>query len=405
MPDLRFRLRPSGSPLWLLATLAAGFAGALPLYGQAADSLFFQPRQLYLDANEGAALADVNNDGRLDIIAGRNWYPAPDFMPHPLRMIDDWDGYIESNSDHAFDVNGDGWMDVIAGSFLPSEVYWYENPGAEGLAKGHLWQQHLLVDTEASSNEISFTRDLDGDGVPEWVVNSWQQDAPVLAWRLTRDDAGQPAMERFVLSETGNGHGMGFGDVNGDGREDVVLNGGWLEHPKAGAFSQSWRFHPDWDAGSASCPMLVRDLNGDGRSDLVVGQGHDFGLSWWEQLPPASDGSTQWQKHEIDEGFSQAHALHWADLNGDGNDELVTGKRKWAHNGKDPGGDEPPVLYYYTWNPEQQTFTRHTIAGGNAGTGLQIRTGDLNGDGRTDLVVPGKSGTYLLLNQARNKTP
>ena len=384
--------------LLLLVAIASGSACVPPLYGQGVDSLSFQPRLLYLDANEGAALADVDRDDHLDIIAGRNWYPAPHFAPRPLRMIADWNGYVESNGDHAFDVNGDGWVDVIAGSFQPTEVYWYENPGAEGLTKGHLWQRHLLVDTEASSNEISFTRDLDGDGVPEWVANSWEQDAPVLAWRLT-GDAGKPTMERFVLSDTGNGHGMGFGDVNGDGREDVVLNGGWLEHPEAGAFSQTWTFHPDWDAGAASCPMLVRDLNGDGRADLVVGQGHDFGLSWWEQLPPAPDGSTRWRTHQIDRSFSQPHALHWADLDGDGNDELVTGKRKWAHNGSDPGGDDPPVLYSYAWNPARQTFTRHTIAEGHVGTGLQIRTADLNGDGRTDIVVPGKSGTYLLLSE------
>ena len=392
-------LRPqTGGTLRFLIAIALGFACALPLYGQRADSLTFESRLLYTDANEGAALADVDGDGLLDIIAGRNWYSAPDFMPRPLRMFDDWNGYVESNSDHVFDVNGDGWVDVVAGSFIPTEVYWYENPGTEGLRKGHLWKQHLLADTEASSNEISFMRDLDGDGVPEWIADRWEQGSPVVAWRLTNGDSAQPAMERFVLSETGNGHGMGFGDVNGDGREDVVLNRGWLEHPEAGTFSQAWAFHEDWDVGHASVPMLVRDLNGDGRSDLIVGQGHDFGLAWWEQLPSDSDGATQWQKHKIDSSFSQAHALHWADLDGDGTDELVTGKRKWAHNGNDPGGNEPAVLYYYTWNPDEQTFTRHTIAEGDVGTGLQIRTGDLNGDGRTDIVVPGKTGTYLLLN-------
>jgi len=101
----------------------------------------------------------------------------------------------------------------------------------------------------------------------------------------------------------------------------------------------------------------------------------------------------------IDDRFSQPHALHWADLDGDGQDELITGKRKWAHNGRDPGGDEPPALYYYEWDPHSLRFTRHTIDVGSVGTGLQIRTADMNRDGRVDIVVAGKSGTYLLVNE------
>ncbi|NBB75362.1 MAG: hypothetical protein GVY35_17090, partial [Bacteroidetes bacterium] len=114
------------------------------------ETVAFTKTLLYQDANEGTAIADVNNDGTLDIIAGRNWYAGPDFLARPLRLIDDWNGYVQSNGDHVYDVNGDGWADVVAGSFLPTEVHWYENPGADGLAKGVLWPEHLLTDTEAS---------------------------------------------------------------------------------------------------------------------------------------------------------------------------------------------------------------------------------------------------------------
>jgi hypothetical protein len=393
--------RRGGSARARAAAIALALALASPLHAQQ-GSIRFDARLLYLDANEGAAIADLNRDGRPDIVAGRNWYAAPDFAPRPLRLIPDWNGYVESNADHTLDVDGDGWVDVVAGSFNPTQVRWYRNPGKEGLEKGHVWKDSLLVDTKASQNELTFLHDLDGDGTPEWVADSWNRNAPVYAWKLARDAAGKPTMERLTLSETGNRHGMGFGDVNGDGREDIVLGGGWLERPATNPFGQPWRFRPDWEPIDASTPMLVRDLNGDGRSDIIVGAGHAYGLWWWEQLAPKADGATQWRRQLVDSTFSQVHALHWADLDGDGRDELITGKRKWAHNATgDPGVDDPAVLLYFTWDERARRFTRHTIAEGTVGTGLQIRTADLTGDGRVDIVVAGKSGTYLLVNRGR----
>ncbi|MCP4812161.1 MAG: VCBS repeat-containing protein, partial [Planctomycetaceae bacterium] len=160
----------------------------------------------------------------------------------------------------------------------------------------------------------------------------------------------------------------------------------------------------DWQV-HASLPILVRDWTGDQRPDVIIGNGHDYGLSLWEQLPPLDDGTTQWNKRVIDKDFSQPHALHLADLDGDGQPELITGKRVFAHNGKDPGGKEPPCLFYYKWLPEKKQFQKHVIDRGTAGTGLQIRTGDLDQDGRTDIAVAGKSGTYLLFNRLKQSKP
>ena len=126
-------------------------------------------------------------------------------------------------------------------------------------------------------------------------------------------------------------------------------------------------------------------------------------MHWWEQLEPAADGTLQWRKHLIDNRFSQPHCLHMADLTGDGQLELITGKRVFAHNGNDPGGKDDPCLYYWTWDKSSSAFTRHTIEEGNVGTGLQIRTGDLNGDKRIDIAVAGKSGTYVLINKGPAK--
>src|ERR1043165_5766406 len=126
-------------------------------------SLKFRVQQLHVDNNEGCAVADFNKDGKLDISAGEFWYPGPDFKQQkPVRKLQlQPPDYLTNIGEHAWDVNGDGWPDIISGSFLDTELCWYENPKAEGLAKGELWKKHVLVDTKLSQNEWTEFRDLE----------------------------------------------------------------------------------------------------------------------------------------------------------------------------------------------------------------------------------------------------
>ena len=122
-------------------------------------------------------------------------------------------------------------------------------------------------------------------------------------------------------------------------------------------------------------------------------------MSWWQNDGSDDTGKIRWTVHEIDNRYSQPHTLAWSDLDGDGKPELITGKRYYGHNGRDPGGNEMPCLYYYRWNAKTRRFTRHTIDEGHVGCGLQIVTRDIDGDNKVDIAVAGKSGTYLLLSQ------
>ncbi len=103
----------------------------------AEPSVRFDIRPLCVDANEGVAVTDVDGDGAIDVVAGRSWYRNPDFSPRPLRIIPDWNGYVESNGEFIVDVNGDGRPDVVAGSFLPTKIQWFENPGQNLYAWGN----------------------------------------------------------------------------------------------------------------------------------------------------------------------------------------------------------------------------------------------------------------------------
>ena len=401
---------------FLLVTLVTLFCGDYVHCQE--NGLKFKPKLLTIDANEGIDIADIDGDGKLDIVAGRNWYQAPEFAPRPLRLIEDWNGYVESNGDFCLDVDKDGWVDVVAGSFLPSKVHWYKNPGAESLKLGQIWPKQVLVDTELSQNEASFLHEFDGDSEPEWITNSWNKANPVVVWKFVATTGAESvtgkdeppaetgmiatqALEKHVVGINGNGHGMGFGDINNDGREDILVADGWYERPEGDALTKTWDFHADWDNLQASCPMLVRDVNGDGKNDLVWGKGHDYGLYWWQRDGESDDGKLKFKQHVIDDRFSQPHAIHFSDIDGDGNEELISGKRVRAHNGSDPGGKDIPCMYYYKWNADSVSFDRFVIDEGHIGTGLQIRTADLNDDGKLDIAVAGKDGTWILFNQGQ----
>lgn len=358
------------------------------------EPLTFDVKVLAIDTNEGCDVGDVDRDGVMDVVAGRSWFAGPDYTPRPLRAIAEFGkDYTASNGEFLHDVDGDGWLDVLSIPFMETELSWYQNPGEPGLAFGKLWPRHLLVDTKQGSNEAAWLRDLDGDGAPEFIVNSWNVRNPMAYWKLGNNDGGAPTATRVEVAAAGNGHGQGFGDINGDGREDIVFGGGWYERPAKA--DQTWTRHRDFALPGASCPVLVVDLNGDGRRDMLWGRGHHYGVHYHEQLAPM-DGKTRWKMHVIDKRWSQAHAMAWTDLTGDGQPDLVTGKRVRAHSGGDPGSAESPAMYCYAWDQAARGFTRHLIADG-VGTGLQIRAADMDGDGKTDLVVAGKDGTQVLL--------
>lgn len=388
----------------LTAILACNFA-ALSVNAQnpKKGGLKWRVQQLHKDNNEGLDLGDINGDGTLDISAGEYWYAGPDFKPYPLRKLTPHGkDYLQNNGEHLYDIDGDGLLDVVSGRFTETRVFWYKNPGPGNYDKVEGWEEHILMDTGTGQNEVSFFQDIDGDGKPEWIENSWNDDNPLLIWRMEgRTESGAPKMRKHVVAENVNGHGMGFGDINSDSREDIVFKQGWFEHPQA-SYASPWPHHPDFLLPHACCPMIVTDLNRDGRNDIIWADGHNYGIYWEEQQEPQSNGATTWRQHLIDKKLSQAHALAWVDIDNDGDPELVTGKRHYAHSGRDPGADDPNQVVYYDFNQATLRFSKHIIAQGPSGKGpgigLQIRIADLDQNGWKDIIVPGKSGTHILWN-------
>lgn len=347
----------------------------------AAQTIQFEKKLIAFESFESVGIFDVNGDGHPDLVSGSYWYKGPEFVDRSLiGQVKRFGEYYEDFTTIPMDVNADGKMDFITGGWFEGQLIWKENPG-----DGKEWTTHVIA--EPGNIETIAAWDIDGDGTLEIVPNTPRK--ALAYYKMT----GPNKFQRFPVADL-HGHGLGFGDVNGDGRGDFVVSDGWLEAPADLAKGQ-WTHHQIFDLKDASIPIIVTDVNQDGLPDLIVGQGHDYGLFWLEQKKNGIE--IEFERHEIDPFNSQYHTMKWLDLDGDGEMELLTGKRYRAHNGKDPGGKEEAGLYYFRWNGS--AFTKNVISygplGEGKGTGLFFSTGDLNGDGKTDIATAGKDGLVV----------
>ncbi|MDA1052537.1 MAG: FG-GAP-like repeat-containing protein [Planctomycetota bacterium] len=366
------------------------FLALVGLCGDGAEPPRFRTHTIDATSEFAACAAiDVNSDGKLDIVSGGFWYEAPNWEKHFLREVEMIRGRFDDYSHLPMDVNGDGRIDYVSANYRSESIYWVENTGA-----ATPWQKHV-IDTPGPM-ETAILADVDGDGRNDVLPNGTKFAA---WWELlpSTESGAMPKWARHDLPIEIAGHGVGFGDINGDGRGDIVGPRGWLEAPDDRRDGR-WVFHREFSLDSdCSIPMLVVDVDRDGDSDLVWGRGHKFGVYWLEQRQ--ADGERQWLRHAIDSEWSQGHSVYWADMNGDGREDLVTGKRYLGHDGKDPGAYDPLVFYWYEFHSETRSWTRHPISvGERVGTGLDLKIVDIDADGDLDVITSDKSGVYLCEN-------
>jgi hypothetical protein len=361
-----------------------------------------------------AAAADINRDGVLDIVSGPFYFLGPDYTERreftAARTYNPGNQFSQGMVNFAYDFTGDGWPDVLMVDQRP--IYLYVNPHGES----RRWDRYNVV--PQASTEIELLKDIDGDGKPEVLFGGDN------ALEYAKPDPGNPTAPWIVhqISEkTGvNAHGMGVGDINGDGRMDVVGPRGWWEQPPKGTPEGPWKFHAV-NFGGGGAEMGVYDVNGDGLNDVVTGlAAHGWGLAWFEQKRDA-EGNITFVQHAImgdfstknagNVTFSELHAMTFADLDGDGIPDIIVGKRQWSHldSYTDPDPYGPAVLYWYRTvrNPKAEGGAEFVpeLIHNRSGVGSHLSAVDLNHDGAVDIITSTNRGTFIFWNQMHAAKP
>ncbi len=353
--------------------------------------------------SEGSAVADLNKDGKLDIVAGFYWFEAPNWVKHemaPSRTFKPREEYSNSFLNLGMDVNLDGWDDVIIIDFPGKPAFWFENPKKVKVSE---WKKHIIADSVGIANESPNFVDVDGDGRLDILCGDVT--TKQIIWLKAPTQKGETTWKRHNLTKekvAGTerySHGIGLGDIDNDGIKDVVVREGWYKGTKD-LNAANWEFRPA-NLGEPCSHMQVIDINGDEKNDVVSASAHALGIWYYEQIE--ENGKINFKTQTISTTTAQTHSAFMADLNGDGKKEYITGKRYLAHNGNDRGDGDTPYLLYIEFDSKQKPYWKENIIDDDSGSGLNVTVADINKDGRLDIITANKNGVFLFENRMKQR--
>jgi hypothetical protein len=323
------------------------------------------------------AVGDIDGDGYPDIVWAGSvlaWYRYPGWNKTVIAKA----GQEFTTDMQAGDMDGDGDLDIVVPDGEKGSIAWFENPRpAADPGNPAKWQDHFIGMQGAWAHDVE-VGDVNGDGKLDVLTRKKE----TLLW-LQR---GPDSFERIEIAGTlENGEGSALADLNRDGRLDIVQGGYWMECPADPR--GRWTRHDIDTNWPRQIAVTAADLNLDGRLDVIVGPAESAGrLVWYEA--PAEAAAGRWTTHLIDDGAAYLHTFKAADINNDGVLEVIAAEMHQS--------EKKRVLVYYR---QKGKWQQQAIA---ATGSHNLRIADIGSDGDIDIVGANWGGPHHPLEMWEN---
>lgn len=333
-----------------------------------------------------AVADDFTGDGRVDVICSAGRKTRLLVAPSWREVVISTDPRLSLIHSERMDVDGDGDPDFLGARYAPGLIVWLERP-ANPLKDR--WPLHV-VDDKVNGIHGLLTGDVDGDGRADLVANSAQPTQPFpnsLVW-YSRPAKPRSPWQRHVFAKgdaPGLSHYLGLGDVNGDGRADAAsgAKGGPQDKSGKGNWFAWWEAPAD-PRGVWKKHMI--SANEPGATNIhpadVNGDGKtDFLASRGHGRGVVWYEAPHWKRHTIHATLHGPHCLTVVDLDGDGDIDAATCAK-----------DDKLAVWFE--NDGKGNFKTHRVGANQAA--YDIRAVDMDGDKDRDLLVAGQASRNVV---------